>query len=149
MMVLFQWCVWLVIAFALAALLRRKPVETAAPAAFAIILLLYLILFPAGLERNLILMDSMGATCVERMGHVALSSFGILFTGTLLGCTGGALLWNQVVEELTRSAEVSLELHLDPMGFVQIAGGHLFLSMTLILTLSLWMTRPRTLAGRR
>ena len=42
MMVLFQWCVWLVIAFALAALLRRKPVETAAPAAFAIILLLYL-----------------------------------------------------------------------------------------------------------
>lgn len=116
---------------------------------YGIVILLYLILFPAGLERNLILMDSMGATRVERMGHVALSSFGILFTGTLLGCTGGALLWNQVVEELTRSAEVSLELHLEPMGFVQIAGGHLFLSMTLILTLSLWMTRPRTLAGRR
>ena len=116
---------------------------------YGIVLLLYLILFPAGLERNLILMDSMGATRGERMAHVALSSFGILFTGTLLGCTVGALLWNQVVEELTRSAEVSLELHLEPMGFVQIAGGHLILAMALILMLSWWMTRPRTLAGRR
>ncbi len=116
---------------------------------YGIILLLYLILFPAGLEQNLILMDSMGATRMERMGHVALSSLGILAVGTLLGCIGGALLWNRVVEELTRSAEVTLELSLDLLGFVEIGGGQLLLAMGLILLLAYWMTRPRTLAGRK
>ena len=116
---------------------------------YGIILLLYLILFPAGLERNLILMDSMGATRPERMGHVTLSSFGILSAGTALGCILGALLWSRVVEKLTHSAEVSLELSLDPLGFVQIALGQLSLAMVLIWILSYWMTRPRTLAGRK
>lgn len=116
---------------------------------YGIILLLYLILFPAGLEGNLILMDSMGATRQERMGHVVLSSFGILFAGTALGCGFGALLWNRVVEKLTRSAEVSLELSLDPLGFFQIAGGQMILALVLIVILSYWMTRPRTLAGRK
>lgn len=116
---------------------------------YGVIMLLYLILFPAGLERNLILMDSMGASRRERLGHVALSSLGLLSAGTLLGCGIGALLWNRVVEELTRSAEVTLELTLDPLGFIQIAGGQLLLAMGLILVLGYWMTRPRTLAGRK
>lgn len=116
---------------------------------YGIILLLYLILFPGGLERNLILMDSMGTTRREQMGHVALSSFGILSTGAILGCAVGALLWNRVVEELTRSAEVHLELRLEALGFVQIAGFHMIFAMTLILILSGWMTRPRTLGGRK
>lgn len=116
---------------------------------YGIILLVYLILFPAGLERDLILMDSVGAKRWERMGHVVLSSFGIVFAGTLLGCAGGALLWNRVVEELTKSAEVNLELSLDPLGFLQISVGQLLLVMVLVFLLSIWMTRPRTLAGRK
>ena len=51
MTVIGQWAVWLVLVFALAALMNKKPVETAAPAAFFVILLLYL----GGLLGNLLI----------------------------------------------------------------------------------------------
>ena len=53
MTVIGQWAVWLVLVFALAALMNKKPVETAAPAAFFVILLLYL----GGLLGNLLFRD--------------------------------------------------------------------------------------------
>ena len=51
MTVIGQWAVWLVLVFALAALMNKKPVEAAAPAAFFVILLLYL----GGLLGNLLI----------------------------------------------------------------------------------------------
>lgn len=49
--VVLQWCVWMVLAFALALQLHREPVEMMAPAAFGIVLVIYL----GGLMGNLMI----------------------------------------------------------------------------------------------
>ena len=70
MTVIGQWAVWLVLVFALAALMNKKPVETAAPAAFFVILLLYL----GGLLGNLLIGMGLMIPCyLFTVGNVCLS----------------------------------------------------------------------------
>lgn len=79
-------------------------------AAYAVLMLLFVILFPAQQGKTLSAMCSLGASRGKRVRHVIASSAGILFTGAMIGGFAGALLWEQVTENLMASLNVQVPL---------------------------------------
>lgn len=110
---------------------------------YAVILMLFLFLFPAMQGKVLATMGSLGATRREKLTHMALSSLGILVPGTVLGLIFGCALWQKVVGELMSSARVVLELKLDVLSLAVVAAVQLLLASVLAFLISIPMTRQK------
>lgn len=123
-----------------------KQAMTVGAVVYGVILLLFLVLFPAMQGKVLTTMGSLGATRVEKLKHMAVSSLGILVPGTALGLMAGCLLWQRVVSELLSSARVVLELELDVGMLALVALSQLLAAFLLAFLVSLPMTRQRGMA---
>lgn len=110
---------------------------------YAVIMLLYLFLFPGMQGKALATMGSLGASRKEKLRHMTLSTLGILVPGAALGLAFGCLLWQQVVEQLMRSARVVLTLELDVGSLILISCAQLALSALLAFLVSLPLTREK------
>ena len=118
-------------------------------AVYAVILLLYLLLYPAMQSKTLKTMGSLGADRRSKTRYMLAAGLGILIPGTLLGIAGGALLWQRVSNVLQQSARVTLELRLDPATLLAIAGVQLLFATILTLLVSLPMTRNKSLMNKQ
>ena len=78
--------------------------------AYAVMLLLYLILFPGRQKRTLATMGSLGAPKGRKFMFVLSSSLAILIPGTIFGAVGSVLLRDYVTAELMESVGVSIPL---------------------------------------
>lgn len=78
--------------------------------AYAVILLLYLLLFPGRQKRTLGTMDSLGTPKRRKLSFVFSSSFAILLLGTVLGTAISMILREGVAAELMESVGVSIPL---------------------------------------
>lgn len=78
--------------------------------AYAIILLLFLILFPGRQKRTLFTMDNLGTPKRKKFAFVFSSSFAILLPGTALGSLVSTVLREGVAAELMESVGVSVPL---------------------------------------
>lgn len=116
---------------------------------YIIIFILFLILFPAQQGKNLTTMGSMGATRLEKMGHMMASCVGILVPGTVMGLLVGMLLWQRVVDTLMHSAKVMLTLELDIPLLFAIAVAQLMLAAFISAVICLPMTRNKSLMNRQ
>lgn len=115
---------------------------------YVIILVLYLILFPAQQGKTLATMGSMGAFPTEKLRHLTASAMGVLIPGSVLGLLVGMLLWQRVVDALLDSARVMLTLELDIPMMLGIAAAQLVLAALVTLVVSLPMTKNRSLMNR-
>ncbi|MCD7755192.1 MAG: ABC transporter permease [Firmicutes bacterium] len=116
---------------------------------YAVILLLFLLLFPGSQGRVLNTMNALGAERSQQIAQVFLSGAGILLPGTILGTLLGASLWSRVVRGLAEGAGVAMTLKMEPMVLIGIALVQLILALLLNALLSLPMTRSKDILQRR
>lgn len=100
----------------------------------AVILILFLVLFPLQQGKNLDIMCSLGAPRGKRIGFILGSSLGILLPGALLGGTAGALLWKKVAEKLMESVHVTIPMSADTVLLSVSLTGSLLLGMLILVT---------------
>lgn len=81
---------------------------------YAILIFLFIFLFPGRQGRELAMMDSMGSELGQRVRHVLASCMGIVIPGSMIGTGLGLLLWQRVAEFLAGWAETNISVELDP-----------------------------------
>ncbi len=78
--------------------------------AYAVVMLLFLVLFPLQQRRTLAIMGSLGAPRAAKIRHVFASSLSILIPGGILGGAAAALLWDWAAAKLMAFVNVHLPL---------------------------------------
>ena len=76
----------------------------------AVIMVLFLALFPHQQGKTLAVMSSLGAPRGRRIGHIVVSALCLLVPGVVLGAATGALLWEQVAARLMEAVNVQIPL---------------------------------------
>ncbi len=117
-------------------------------AVWSVVILLFLMLYPARMGRELDTMDSLGATRAKRIFFVLGASSIILFSGSILGLLAGLLLWNGVTDYLT-SLSGGLDIGASISDFVKITAAQLGIALAAVAVLSLPLTRTRGLDRRK
>lgn len=113
-----------------------KQVAVIGLAVYGVILLLYLVIFPAQQGSALGLMNAMGTTLLEKLAHILFTGLGMLLPGTALGVLGAALLWDNMIGLMTGIVAAKMELQLDVSVLVAIGGMQLAAALLLTVLVS-------------
>ena len=116
---------------------------------YAVILLLFLILFPGTQGKVVATMQSLGATRGRRFAHVMMSSLAITVPASVLGGGLGMALWQTVTDALQATAESTVDLQLEASIMFLIALAQFILAMAFTAIVAAWLTAPKSLAERR
>ena len=116
---------------------------------YAVILLLFLLLFPGTQRKTAEIMESLGEPRGKRFTHVILSAMGIAAPATALGGGVGMLLWQSVLDALQESAETAVALQLDSSTLLLLALTQFVFTMVLTAIVAAWVTAPRGMSKRR
>lgn len=115
--------------------------------AYAVMLVLFILLYPLRQRENLSTMRSLGAGPADRFRHVVLSALGLLVPGTVLGCAAGLLLWDTLSAELMESVSVTVPLVSDGTGMVLTAAIQLLTALIIVCITALTMAKEK--GGKR
>lgn len=126
-----------------------KQIMAVGVALYAILLLLFLVLYPSTQRKTVYTMESMGCHYGQRFGHVLLSSMFVMTLASMLGCLIGSALWDRVVAALQTTAETSIALQLEPGVLAMVAVAQLILALVLNILVALFIAAPRGLSARR
>lgn len=118
-------------------------------AVYAVILLLFLLLFPCTQGKTVATMESLGTPIGKRLAHVMLSAAAISAPATVLGGGLGLLLWQRVLDALQASAETAVALQLESSVLLLLALAQFGFTMALTAIVAAWITVPRSLSARR
>lgn len=119
-------------------------------AAYAAVMLLFILLFPLRQKGVLATMGSLGASRIRKINHLILSSIGILIPGSIAGAVIGALAWEKVAAELMASVNVSIPLEADMLVTAPlVALAQLFAAVIAILIVSLLITGSKNMMTRK
>lgn len=113
-------------------------------AVYAIVLLLFLLLFPLRCGHTIMIMESLGTDRGNIVWYVLKSSLGVLVPGTMVGAAVGMLLWKKAADAIMMSAEAVLDLEMDPMILCGIAVLQLCLATCMVLAVAAGMTRRKS-----
>ena len=116
---------------------------------YAVILLLFLLLYPGTQGRTVCTMESLGAPRWKRFGHVMNFTIVISAPATILGGGVGMALWQTVVDALQATAKSTVALQLDPTMLVLLALAQLAFVLSLTAVVAAWVSRPKRLSNRR
>ncbi len=116
---------------------------------YAVILLLFLLLFPGSQGKTLATMTALGAKRGQKIRQVFIGSMGILLPGSLIGTISGILLWETVVSKLAESIGESVSLEMEPSLLIGIAAAQFGVTLILTLLLALPMSRNRGISKRK
>lgn len=116
---------------------------------YGIILILFLFLFPMQQAKNLITMESLGAPRGKRIAHVIWGAVGILVPSTFTGLVAGILIWQYVVDALTRDMAISLSLQMDIWALAIIGCVQLVFSTVIVFFIGVLMNREKSLMKRK
>ena len=111
---------------------------------YAVIVLLFLLLYPGRETKTLMTMHSLGATRGAEIAHIFIGSFTILLAGTLLGLIGGGVLWSKLTTLIPASKEVTASYGLDPSVLLGVGSLQLLVVCALTVVLALFMSRKRS-----
>lgn len=119
-------------------------------AAYSVLMLLFVILFPGKQGKNLSTMCSLGAPRGKRMLHVSAYSAVILVPGAIIGGLAGALLWEQVAATLMESLNVQIPLEANMHVVAPVlCAAHLVIMMLTVLVVSILLTGNNSVIKRR
>ncbi len=116
---------------------------------YAILLLLFLLLYPASQRKTVRTMASMGCHFGQRFGHVLLSSMLIMVLAAVLGAWAGTFLWEQLMGLLQETADSNIKLELQPAMLLQIATVQLLAGLVLSSLVAAFVAAPRGISQRR
>lgn len=116
---------------------------------YAVLLLLFLLLYPGAQKRTVLSMQSFGAGFFRRFGHVMVSSLGIVIPSSLLGGWIGGQLWGRLVTALQSSAESTVALQIEPGTLWAVALLQLIFAVVLTIFVALAVAAPRGMSARR
>ncbi len=111
---------------------------------YAVVILLFLMLYPGRETKTLMTMHALGATRRMEVAHLFRSSVAILLPGTLLGLVGGGLLWHRLTTMIPASKEVAASYGLDLAVLLGVGAVQLLLVCILTVVLARFMSRKRT-----
>lgn len=104
---------------------------------YGIILMLYLVIFPAQQGRTMRLMSAMGTKLRGKCGFILTTGLGVLLPGTILGTTVSLFLWDSTIAALAKAIAVELKLELDLGTIICVAGIQLLFTLMLTLIVSI------------
>ncbi len=116
---------------------------------YAVILLLFLLLFPCSQGKTVQTMTALGAKRGQKLGQILLSSIGILLPGSLAGAAAGMLLWDTVIGKLAQNAGESVTLEMEPAVLLGIVLAQLVLALLLTAAVALPQSRNKGIRKRR
>ena len=116
---------------------------------YAVILLLFLLLYPGAEGKTVWTMESLGVPRWKRFGHVINSAVGIAAPATILGGGLGMALWQTVVDALQTTVESAVVLQLDPTMLISLALAQLALVLALTAVLAVFISAPRGISRKK
>ena len=116
---------------------------------YAVLLLLFLLLYPGTQKKNVRTMHSFGAPFGRRFGSVLAFSMAIVVPASVLGGLTGMLLWDKVVAALQATAESAVALQIAPGVLVSVAAVQLALALILNVLVAIFVAAPRGMSARR
>lgn len=125
-----------------------KQVLQIGAALYGILLLLYLLLYPASQRKGVRTMQSLGTPFAKRYWQVLLSAMLILVPASILGGLVGNLIWDSVVAALQTSAQSAVALQIEPGVLTQVACVQLALALVLSGIVSVFVAAPRGMSRR-
>lgn len=118
-------------------------------AVYGILLLLFLLLFPAREGTILLIMEALGVDCPWRAWYLISSSLGLLIPGSVIGTGCGMLLWDKVTASLVENGAAVLNIQMNSWGIAAVAAVQLTMAVALILVLAAFITRSNNLSKRK
>ena len=118
-------------------------------AVYGVLLLLYLLLFPAQEKKTLRTMNSLGAPRKTRFAYLLTTVLGTLLPGTLLGMGLGAALWGFVAQKLLDRSGAAFTVELNVPQFVLVGIAQILFALLLSVALALYMTKHSDLMRRK
>ena len=115
---------------------------------YAVILLLFLLLYPGAQGKVVWAMESLGVPRWKRFGHVMNFAIGIVFPATLLGGGLGMALWQTVVDALQATAKTGVALELEPDMLITLALAQLALVLLLTAVQAVILSAPRGISKK-
>jgi hypothetical protein len=116
---------------------------------YTVLLLLFLLLYPGFLKKQVSTMQSLGAGFFRRFWYILLSSLGIVIPASLLGGWIGGQLWGKLVEALQTTAESTIALEIRPGTLLWVALAQLLFAAVLTIFVAISVAAPRKMASRR
>ena len=116
---------------------------------YVILLLLFLLLYPATQKKTVWTMQSLGCHYGKRFAHVLLYAMTILVTASVLGGLIGSLLWDRVVAALQARTESTIALQLEPNVLGMVAAAQLLLGFVLSAIVAAFSAIPKGISARR
>ncbi len=98
---------------------------------YALLMFLYIFLFPCREKAVLVRMDSLGGNLGRQLRHMLLHTLGILIPGTLIGTLAAINLWDYVAQALKTYMDADIQIILDTQQ-LWIAAGAQALAVTLL-----------------
>ena len=128
---------------------QAEQVLTVGVAVYAVLLLLFLLLYPGAQKKAVRTMESLGVPYFRRLAHVLTSSMAIILPAAILGGILGTLLWDRVAQALQTSAQTAVPLEIQPWAMAAVAAGQLLLALVLSILVSIPIAAHKKLSGRR
>lgn len=116
---------------------------------YGILLLLFLLLFPAREGNVLLTMEALGAERSRRIGYMLNSSLGLLIPGTILGAGVGMLLWDKVAAALSENGAAMLDIRMNARSMTAVAVMQLVIALIFVLLLAVHATKNKNLYQRK
>lgn len=116
---------------------------------YVVLLLLFLLLYPGSMKRNMRTMQSFGATFLRRFAHVMASSAGIILPASVLGGCLGTLLWDQMVETLQNAAASAVALQIEAGALMAVTAAQLIFALILTVFVAIAVAAPKGMSDRR
>ena len=118
-------------------------------AVYGVLLLLYLLLFPAQEKKVLRTMNSLGAPRKIRFAYLLTTVLGTLLPGTLLGMGLGAVLWGVVAQKLLEHSGAAFAVELNVPQFVLVGIAQILFALLLSVALALCMIGAKDYMKRK
>ena len=116
---------------------------------YGMMMVLYLLLYPASMGKTLHTMQSLGVSYGKRFFHVLLSSMAMVAVASLLGFALGNYLWDYVVQALQASTDSAMELQLERGTLECISLLQMGVALAANAAVAVIMALPKNLSSRR
>ena len=116
---------------------------------YVMLLVLFLLLFPAAMKKPVKTMQSLGVSYSKRFFHVLLSSMALVVPASVMGGVVGERIWHYMVDFLQELAESSIALQLDPQALGSVCLAQMGFALALSFFVALSVAAPRGLSSRR
>lgn len=126
-----------------------REILTIGAVVYGILLLLFLLLYPATQKKTVRTMETMGCGFLRRWFHVLVSSMAVVLPASVLGGVVGSKVWDRVVTLMQTTAETTLALQIESGTLERIVVAQCLLALLCSAFAAIFVAAPRGMGARR